>query len=84
MLVVAIDEGRAVRPLRRQQLEGERGLRGELKGGAFGRRDGLLICDVMQRTALWPFGGIGACQSIGTLVLWFVGICTPRHLDWPR
>jgi hypothetical protein len=26
----------------------------------------------------------GACQLIGTLILWFVGICTPRHFDWPR
>ncbi len=28
-------------------------------------------------------GGIGACQSFGALILWFVGICTPRHFDWP-
>jgi hypothetical protein len=23
--------------------------------------------------------GIGACQLIGTLILWFMGICAPRH-----
>jgi hypothetical protein len=28
--------------------------------------------------------GAGACQLIGSLILWFVGICTPRHFDWPR
>jgi hypothetical protein len=29
-------------------------------------------------------GGIDACQLIGTLILCFVGICTPRDFDWPR
>ncbi len=25
-----------------------------------------------------------AMGRAGTLILWFVGICTPRHFDWPR
>jgi hypothetical protein len=26
----------------------------------------------------------GLSQPIGPLILWFVGICAPRHFEWPR
>jgi hypothetical protein len=31
-----------------------------------------------------PSGGIGACRLICTLMLWFVGMCTPKHINWSR